>query len=418
MGQIAGEEVSCKALEILFKGIQGTTTSPAVFEEAAGVPLALLRNPKKRISWGAFARVMAAAGGIWPDEALVGLGESFLQMGALRPMGYMARLVFSPSDFFKWIFKAGGGAGNAIFTCVTPSVREIGPGVLEITMALTDGQPVSREFFLLTKGNIQGIPALFAMPPATVEMTLHEASASYLVHIPPGGGWLKRAWQALMSPFRAVRIARHLRASNDELVGRYLELEKARSVLADQAQKLETINELGQRLILVGDPAALSGALDHALRERMQLHAARVVAEGEGAGVGPSIQIGEANGSPRPDVSAPSMGTPIGRLHVWHKPSQGSPELLPDFVPWVAIAYDHARSFQILEQRVASRTAELKAANEKLDVALAEQKLADQQRAAFFANASHELRTPLTLLIGPLERLARQGGLRGAPSPT
>lgn len=62
---------------------------------------------------------------------------------------------------------------------------------------------------------------------------------------------------------------------------------------------------------------------------------------------------------------------------------------------------DMMRARQELEERVASRTAELALANKRLS-------LLDQQRIRFLAEASHELRTPLTALRGEAEVALRK----------
>ena len=49
-----------------------------------------------------------------------------------------------------------------------------------------------------------------------------------------------------------------------------------------------------------------------------------------------------------------------------------------------------------LEDTVAARTADLRAANERLE-------MVDRSRRRFFADVSHELRTPLTVILGECE---------------
>jgi two-component system OmpR family sensor kinase len=63
-----------------------------------------------------------------------------------------------------------------------------------------------------------------------------------------------------------------------------------------------------------------------------------------------------------------------------------------------------------LEDTVASRTADLRAANARLEAV-------DRSRRRFFADVSHELRTPLTVILGECD-LALRGASRGAdPGP-
>ena len=56
-----------------------------------------------------------------------------------------------------------------------------------------------------------------------------------------------------------------------------------------------------------------------------------------------------------------------------------------------------------LEKTVADRTADLRAANDKLSAA-------DSSRRRFFADVSHELRTPLTVILGECEIALSRGG--------
>ncbi len=62
-----------------------------------------------------------------------------------------------------------------------------------------------------------------------------------------------------------------------------------------------------------------------------------------------------------------------------------------------------------LQETVELRTAELRAANRKLEEI-------DQNRRRFFADVSHELRTPLTVILGEAEVTLRQSGDKLAPA--
>lgn len=62
-----------------------------------------------------------------------------------------------------------------------------------------------------------------------------------------------------------------------------------------------------------------------------------------------------------------------------------------------------------LEDTVEARTADLRAANERLE-------MVDRSRRRFFADVSHELRTPLTVILGECD-LAQRAIERGTPKP-
>jgi signal transduction histidine kinase len=64
-----------------------------------------------------------------------------------------------------------------------------------------------------------------------------------------------------------------------------------------------------------------------------------------------------------------------------------------------------------VEKKVATRTAEVREANARLESALREVEGLARAKADFFANVSHELRTPLTLISAPLDNLLQRPDL-------
>ena len=74
---------------------------------------------------------------------------------------------------------------------------------------------------------------------------------------------------------------------------------------------------------------------------------------------------------------------------------------------------EREQAYQLLEQRVAERTAALAQANAELEDAKARAEAANQAKSRFLATISHELRTPLNVILGFAKILA---GSRDLPS--
>src|SRR5262245_13610858 len=240
------KEVSCKMTGPLVREAERQKHPVHILTEGTPYTLAQLKNGKERVHWHEFARIMANSRQFWSLDDIAEMGARAVASPWMLPITAVARLILSPRDFYFWINRPGQGAGNLMFTCIKPSCRDVGPNEVEIVLKLAEGYQPCREFFYMSIGGFAVVSQVLGMRRAHVTIEELPDGARYRVKYPSGGGWLLKLFKLIARPFRAQAAARQLMLANETLEARYQELETTRGVLALQATKLRTANEIGQ----------------------------------------------------------------------------------------------------------------------------------------------------------------------------
>ncbi|MGE3459457.1 MAG: ATP-binding protein [Kofleriaceae bacterium] len=400
-------EVSCKVLELFMRGLDAKGLPHDIMIQGTSLTLERLRNKKERIDWPDLVAVLKNLRHHFSDEEFRELGRSHLRSPGLTFVMTVARLMFSPMDFYRWFNKPREGVGNQLFTCIVPTHREPAPNEIELDLTLPEGFEVSWEFYVITSGNFEELPALLGLPRATVTLSRIPRGGRFNIKVPDRVPFVRRIWRVLMWPFVARAAARELKEAHETLRERFDELEDARTKLDRQATQLRTahaVAELIQRdLDLVRTLETVTKALvNEAGFASAAIHAITKDGTKHSADFGPA--------SSEPTLTRPltgGAGDPIGELTV--VPQAGSDRtereaLLEFIIPTVSMALQNALSYRELEQYraglekiVEQRTAELRTASDQLAGTVVQLREAQGVREKFFGNISHEIRTPLAL---------------------
>ncbi len=234
-------EVSTKVFAILLRPLKSKGLTLDDLAKGTTITAERLRNPKERIDWPDYVTVMRNLRPHFSDQELVETGRSFMHAPGLRFGAVIARLLFSPMDFYRWANKPRSGFGNQMFSCITPMHRELSASSFELDLTLPEGYEVSWEFFLIAMGNMEEVPRLFGLPRAKLALEKIARGGRFHVVVPERTPILARIWRALTWPFTARSAARELKAAHETLLERYEELEAARGELAEYQANLERL---------------------------------------------------------------------------------------------------------------------------------------------------------------------------------
>src|SRR4051794_26068740 len=152
------KEVSCRVFDIFFAPLKAKNVAPERLVEGTELTVATLRSKNERIDWADFVKVMANIRRYFTDDELVEIGREYFRSPTLRFASVIARMLFSPIEFYQWLFKPRDGVGGQMFTCIVPSHRLISPTVIEVSLTLPDEFPMCWEFFVVSIGNFVEMP--------------------------------------------------------------------------------------------------------------------------------------------------------------------------------------------------------------------------------------------------------------------
>ncbi len=132
-------EVSCRTTDILFREIRKKGMPESCLLDNVPYSSEHLQNPHERIDWDAYLQFMQNASKIWTDVEFIRMGSSFLQSPYLRPVSYIARLLFSAKEFYRYIYSDKQPLGIRFFSCIKPVFEEITENRIRLAAIVKDG---------------------------------------------------------------------------------------------------------------------------------------------------------------------------------------------------------------------------------------------------------------------------------------
>ncbi|MGE3543599.1 MAG: hypothetical protein AB7L28_06695, partial [Kofleriaceae bacterium] len=114
------KEVSCKAFHVFLRPLEEKGVALERMVEGTSLSVAELKSRSGRLDWAELCQVHRNVRPWFSDEDLIDLGHKVFQHRSLRFMFVVARLLLTPMTFYRWMNKPRQGAGNQMFTCVTP----------------------------------------------------------------------------------------------------------------------------------------------------------------------------------------------------------------------------------------------------------------------------------------------------------
>jgi len=398
-------EVSCRVFEIFLREMDRRGVDTARVYAGTALTDANLRDKNERIDWADFKTVMGNLGTVFTRDELTTIGRAHVTSPLLRPIGVVARLLFSAMEIYQFWGKPNG-PGHQLFACVDSTTHIIDSRRLTLELTLQPGFEPIEEFYLTTIGGLASVPTVLALPFADVQMQRTAFGARYDITLSSAGGKLAFLRRIFTWPFTIGRAGRELRDANETLTRQYREIAAAQRSLSVHARQLGVAHQIGEAIHKSLDLERTLETIAVCLESVAGFARAQVdcVLATEGAERPARVVAGPALDR-NPDLQLQlRLQSALATVSLWF-PERGTRaeyEELAEFLrPTLLIALENTRTVSELResrQLLNHRLHELTHA-----YALAEQ--AAVLKGQFVANVSHELRTPMTGVLGMAEIL-------------
>ncbi len=411
------KEVSCKAFEIFYKPLEKKRVELGSVLTGTALTVETVRDKNERVSWADFCTIMRNLRPHFSDDEFVEMGRSHLRGPVLRFIGVVARLRFNPIGFYRWFNTPREGAGNQLFSCIVPALKDVSDSELELTLTVPEDYEVCWDFFTVTKGNLEEMPRLLGYPAAFVRLERIPRGARFHIRVPQRTPFLTRTRQAVSWPFTVRAAALQLKEAHETLRDRYEQLEDAQSRLDIQATRLRTAHTISELIHGDLDLQRTVETVAKALVEQASYAWAEIKLSAVEL---PAVEFGTRNGETPVQRTLTAGVAVLGEISVCAKANADRlerEELLVFVLPTLAMAIQNAIAYRELaeykaglERIVDERTAELRQARDQLAGSVVQLREAQEARERFFGNISHEIRTPLSLILLAAADIDRRAG--------
>jgi len=391
--------VSARVIDVILTAAERRGFDVAMWQRELGVSPETRSSPFARVDWDVAAalceRIAEALGS---DEAAIDFGESVVPSETMRVFRMLGRAITDPLDMYtigaRWL-------GPSVMPMIEGRVEAFPDGTIVERLRILEGHRECRALMLMLCGYFRASPTVWGSPRADVRVELVPGGADYYIRAPRrSGGRLSRWIDRLRGRTALTSVLNELEEQNWDINDSYREVRAAHDRIAQQAEALARVNEIGRQLSMQIDLDHVADVLGRVLREDLGFAGVAIellpdeTPASEMARSAPAAldalplqrrSYGETDGEPSDVHTLESATRPLGRLMLWRSTGAGRHRergdgadvdgtgLLERLLPWIAIALDNARAYRRLEdhadqleQRVRERTASLISANHHL----------------------------------------------------